>query len=350
MIFALKELPGQIAPKEFNLLDKIQEKQIPSITPVGYFELNSVSRKASVLVTRYLDHSIPLRTLFIGNSLLRYHQSLLDAIAGLLVQLHLGGIYWGDCSLSNVLFRRDAGALQAYLVDAETAEVHSGVLPPNLRLNDLTIMEDNIDSDIADLALNNCLPSTIPQRNIGAAIRIKYQQLWEEITYDELIYSGESYKIQERIQVLNSLGFSIDQVELIPLEIGDQLRLHVLVSDRNYHRQQLEKLTGLHSEEMQARQLMNEIIELKATMSMEKNQSISLNAAANYWLENIFKPIIVQLHSVLNNPLNATELYCQLLEHKWYLSENSHHDVGHQIAADDYLRNVSIHQIANKTS
>ena len=42
-----------------------------------------------------------------------------NAFAGLLVELHLAGLYWGDCSLSNILWRRDAGAMMAYLVDAE---------------------------------------------------------------------------------------------------------------------------------------------------------------------------------------------------------------------------------------
>ena len=69
----------------------------------------------------------------------------------LLVQLHLAGIYWGDCSLSNTLFRRDAGALQAYLVDAETAEIHPARLSPVLRHHDLEIMVENIDGDLVDL-------------------------------------------------------------------------------------------------------------------------------------------------------------------------------------------------------
>ena len=48
----------------------------------------------------------------------------MDAQVELMVRLHLAGVFWGDCSLSNTLFRFDAGALAAYLVDAETAEIH----------------------------------------------------------------------------------------------------------------------------------------------------------------------------------------------------------------------------------
>ena len=49
---------------------------------------------------------------------------MLDALVVLLVRIHLAGFFWGDCSLSNTLFRRDAGALQAYIIDVETAERH----------------------------------------------------------------------------------------------------------------------------------------------------------------------------------------------------------------------------------
>ncbi len=44
------------------------------------------------------------------------------SLAVLLVRLHVVGFYWGDVSLSNTLFRRDAETFAAYLVDAETGE------------------------------------------------------------------------------------------------------------------------------------------------------------------------------------------------------------------------------------
>ena len=45
-------------------------------------------------------------------------------MAALLVDLHRNGIYWGDCSLANTLFTRDGQIIQAWMVDAETAEFH----------------------------------------------------------------------------------------------------------------------------------------------------------------------------------------------------------------------------------
>ena len=104
----------------------------------------------AVLITRHLDYSLPFRTLFARGSVPDLRRRLLDAGADLLVRLHLGGFFWGDCSLSNTLFRRDAGALAAYLVDAETGELHPS-LSDGQRLHDLSIAEENVAGELADV-------------------------------------------------------------------------------------------------------------------------------------------------------------------------------------------------------
>ena len=80
-----------------------------------------------------------------------YRDRLLDAMALLLVDLHRGGVYWGDCSLANTLFRRDGDRIQAYLVDAETSEVHPA-LSDGQRRFDLDILVENVAFGLADLA------------------------------------------------------------------------------------------------------------------------------------------------------------------------------------------------------
>jgi Domain of unknown function (DUF4032) len=313
--------------------------RLPAVTPVGHATTHTSQGPGSVLITRYLDRSLPYRSLFMSASLVRYRDHLLDAIAGLMVQVHLAGVFWGDCSLSNTLFRRDAGALRAYLVDAETAELNPGVLSPQLRHHDMEIMEDNIDGDISDLGAADLLVGGVPSDNTGASIRIRYQNLWEEITRPVVVSSGERYRIQERIRALNSLGFSIGELSLEAGDLGDALRLHVVVTDRNFHRDQLLELTGIEAEDMQARQMMNEIQELKATLSQENNRSTPLSAAAYHWLQNIYLPTLVKLQARLGGYNDPVELYCQVLEHKWYLSERAMRDVGHQFAVEDFIDN-----------
>ncbi len=338
-LFAIKELPSGLAEKEYRLLSAMEDSRLPAVTPVGYIDTQYGDRKASALITRYLDRSLPYRSLFMTSGLARYREHLLDAIAGLLVQLHLAGIYWGDCSLSNTLFRRDAGALQAYLVDAETANFSTRITAAQ-RYDDLVVMEENVNGDLADLSAMNLIADGVPVSDTGATIRVRYQRLWEEITREDIINTGEHYRIQERIRALNELGFSVGEVELFDTGDGEQLRFRVMVSDRNFHHDILHTLTGIDAQERQARQMMNEIQELKATLSSQYNRSMPLSAAAFHWLGNIYQPVVERLQSDTEPEKDLSELYCQVLEHKWFLSERARQDVGHQVATDDYIRNI----------
>lgn len=350
VLYALKELPFGLAEREYELLNRIEELRLPSVSPVGHVLAQNPRGQVSVLITRFLDRSLPYRSLFMSSSLRRYRDHLLDAIAGLLVQLHLAGVYWGDCSLSNTLFRRDAGALQAYLVDAETAEYHADRFPPANRYQDLLIMEENVSGELADLSSSGQLFGGlrgVPVPDTGAYIRQRYHVLWEEITHEDIINPGENYRIQERIRALNTLGFSVGEVALMGTESGNQLRLQVVVTDRNFHRDQLQGLTGLDAEEKQAQTMMNEIQQLKATLSQTNNRSTPLSVAAYHWLENIYQPTLASLQSVMDEHTDHAELYCQVLEHKWYLSEKAQRDVGHHAAAQDYLKHFGQDQLNN---
>jgi hypothetical protein len=340
VLFALKELAPGAAEQEYELLRQAEDAYLPVVSPVGHVLTATSQGNASVLVTRYLESSLPYRMLFMSQGLERYRQYLLDAIAGLLVQLHLSGLFWGDCSLSNTLFRRDAGALQAYLVDAETSEIHTGYFPPALRFHDLQIMEENLAGEFGELHKSGMLSMidiTIPVSEAGNYIQRRYQQLWEEITRDDVINPGEHFRIQERIRALNDLGFSVGDVELASLENGSQLRLRVITTDRYFHKDQIYDLTGLDMEERQARTMMNEIQELRATLSQSGNRNVPLNAAAYHWLENIYQPVVERLKPLIDQNMTIAELYFQVLEHKWYLSERAKRDIGHQAAVEDYL-------------
>lgn len=351
-LYAIKELPAGKASQEFSALLKMQEARLPAVPPIGYIDFPESDFRTSILITHYLEGSLPYRTLFMSSSLNRYRQHLLDAMAWLLVQLHLAGVFWGDCSLSNTLFRRDAGMLQAYLVDAETTEITKPRLAPALRYQDLEIMEVNVNGDIHDLAAGGYLDPDAHLADTGMYLRQRYRALWDEVTREEIIFPGESYRIQERIRALNSLGFAVEEIETPSTLHSEGLRLRISVTDRNFHRDLLLELTGLETEEMQARTMMNEIRELKATLSHKRNQSLPLSAAAYHWHEYNYKPVIERLANLitlrtLRQPINEcletidpAELYCEVLEHKWYLSERAQQDVGHLTAVDDYLETI----------
>jgi hypothetical protein len=291
---------------------------------------------SGVLVTRFLDASLPYRALFRQRGLERYRERLLDAMASLLVRLHLAGFYWGDCSLSNTLFRRDAGELQAFLVDAETSEVHDE-LSDGQREMDLGIMEENVSGELADVAAEMNLPRPLDAAATGEDIRRRYTRLWNEITREVLIRPEERYKIHERIRALNDLGFSVSEVELVTAGLANQLKMRAIVTDRDYHRHQLHSLTGVVASERQANLMLQEVRELQATLAGTRGSSVPLGAAALEWLDTRFQPTIERLAPLAGPRTDVPERYCQVLEHKWFLSERAGRDVGLGVALADYL-------------
>jgi hypothetical protein len=335
-LYAFKELHTEEAEREFINLQRIEALRLPVVKPVGYFQSGNIDNR-SVLITRFLDFSLPYRNLFMQEHLSRYRGHLMDAMAGLLVQLHLSGVYWGDCSFSNTLFRRDAGLLQAYMVDAETVEFSSGLVPPLLRSNDLIIMEENLVNDLDGLNGATQLVQKIPVFDPAGYIRLKYQELLEEVTREEVVLPDDSIKIQERIRALNRLGFSVNGIELAKTSNKNLLKLKVVVSDRNYHRDQLFSLTGIDAQEMQAREIMNEIQEIKVKMSASQNRNIPISEAAYFWLVEYYQQVNRMVNSYINEGNYSPEIYCQVLEHKWFLSEIVHYDVGHITAAESYI-------------
>jgi hypothetical protein len=339
-IYALKQLPGQAAEREYELLRQIGAAGLPAVEAVGHTRVRAPDPddpEAGVLVTRYLEASLPYRTLFMSPGLERYRERLMDAMAGLLVRLHLAGFYWGDCSLSNTLFRRDAGELQAFLVDAETAERHEP-LADGLRRQDLEILEENVTGDLADLAAHVQLPPTLDVYGTAGQIRGRYERLWAEIGREVTVRPEERYRIHERIGALNDLGFTVDEVALVATGQGDQLRMRTIVTDRDYHRHMLHSLTGIVAGDRQAALMLNEIRELQATLAREQKTSVPMSIAAHRWLEERFKPVMQQLAPLLEPLGDPAELYCQALEHKWYLSERARRDVGLEVAVEDYLK------------
>ncbi|MCX6432753.1 MAG: DUF4032 domain-containing protein, partial [Actinobacteria bacterium] len=127
VVYAVKEVEEHYAEREYELLFDLVRRGLPTVEPVGIV-LDRVAEDGeplpAALITRHLEFSLPYRTLFSSSLRLETANRLLDALTVLLVQLHLAGFSWNDCSLSNTLFRRDAGAFAAYLVDAETGEIH----------------------------------------------------------------------------------------------------------------------------------------------------------------------------------------------------------------------------------
>jgi Domain of unknown function (DUF4032)/Lipopolysaccharide kinase (Kdo/WaaP) family len=338
LVYALKELPGGVARHEYELLRDLGAAEMPVVEAVGVATRADDALEA-VLITRHLDYSLPFRTLFSGPGRPDLGDRLLDAGAELLVRLHLAGFFWGDCSLSNTLFRRDAGALSAYLVDAETGELHV-TLTDGQREHDLQIAEENLAGELEDVAAEIGRPLETPGEQTAAELVHRYEQLWNELVRDELFGPDERYRLHERLHRLNDLGFDVEELELLASDDGYRLRLHPRVVEPGHHRRRLLVLTGLHAQENQARRLLNDLAEFRAKLEHEEGRSLPETTVAYRWLAEVFEPAIAGVPAELCGKREPAEIFHEILEHRWYLAQAAGADVGLDRAVASYVHDV----------
>ncbi len=342
-LYALKEMPQRLADREYRLLRALDEESIPVVEAVGVVSGRGDGERGNglgaVLITKHLEFSLPFRTLFTGHGVPDLRSSLLDALAQLLVRLHLVGFFWGDCSLSNTLFRRDAGALAAYLVDAETGEIHP-TLSDGQREQDVIVAEENIAGDLLDLEAAERLPEGLDPIETAGEVPSRYESLWCELTREEVFELGERYRIDSRLARLNELGFDVDELELVDTGKGYRLRLQPQVVEPGHHRRKLMALTGLDVQENQARRLLNDLAGYRASLEQVEGQSLPESIVAYRWLSEVFDPTIAAIPQELRGKLEPAEVYHQVLEHRWFLSEEAGQDVGMREAVRSYIDDV----------
>jgi hypothetical protein len=340
-LYALKELPTPLAQREYRLLRALTAEEMPVVEAVGVVTDRGDGLDA-VLITRHLDYSLPFRTLFARGSVPDLRRRLLDAGAELLVRLHLGGFFWGDCSLSNTLFRRDAGALAAYLVDAETGELHPA-LSDGQRNHDLVIAEENVAGELADVEAELGREGELHPDDTAAELVARYESLWNELTHEEAFADDSRYKIDERLRRLNELGFDVDELELVAGEDGYRLRLSPHVVEPGHHRRRLHSLTGLMAQENQARRLLNDLARFRAELDRAGGRPVPETVAVHRWLSEVFEPAVAAVPAELWGKRDAAEVFHEALEHRWFLSQQAGEDVGLMPAVGAYVDDVLRH-------
>jgi hypothetical protein len=335
-LYALKELPERPARREWTLLRQLESQSLPVVEAVGIVTGRGEDMDA-VLITRHLEFSLPYRALFSGHAIPDLRTHLLNALVELLARLHLRGFFWGDCSLSNALFRRDAGALSAYLVDAETGELH-GALSDGQRTYDLDIAQLNIVGELLDVDAEVGLPADLDPDETGEEIVKRYESLWTELTREEVFAANERFKVDERLHRLNQLGFDVEEIQLDVTPGGYRLRLDPHVVEPGHHRHRLLRLTGLDAQERQAQRMLNDIARYREALERKEQRTIPESVVASKWREQVFEPTIAAIPDELHGRLPPAEIFHQVLEHRWFLSEKAGKDVGIRQAVRAYVK------------
>ncbi|MFB7269166.1 DUF4032 domain-containing protein [Streptomyces sp. NPDC056244] len=344
-VVAVKEISERGAVREFGLLRDLHRLGIPAVDALavvtGRVDADGEPLEPA-LITRHLKGSLPYRSMFESTMRPSTVKRLMDALAVLLVRLHLAGFAWGDCSLSNALFRRDAGAYAAYLVDAETGQIQ-----PNLsrgqREYDIELARVNIAGELMDLEASGALHPSVDPVPFGAAIVRRYEDLWHEVTRESVYPVDKRHYIDRRIRRLNDLGFDVAEMQIERSPMGDTVTFLPKVVDAGHHQRQLLRLTGLDAEENQARRLLND---LESWMAGEEDYApgdplgARPEVLAHRWVRDVFRPTVRAVPLELRGEMDAAQIFHEVLEHRWYLSERAGRDVGLEATVEDYIAHV----------
>jgi hypothetical protein len=348
-VVAIKETSAELAKREYDMLRVLQRLDVPCVEPVAVIT-NRTSETGepleSVLVTRHLRFSLPYRAVYSQSLRPETATRLVDALAVLLVRLHIIGFFWGDVSLSNTLFRRDAGAFAAYLVDAETGSLYPNGLSAGQRENDLDIARVNIAGELYDLQAGGRLDDDIDPIEISDVIVQQYRSLWKELTETEEFAHSERWRINRRVERLNDLGFDIGELAIRTDESGTQVVIQPKVVDAGHHSRRLLRLTGIDAGENQARRLLNDLDAYRAAFGKE---NVDEEVVAHEWTERVFEPVIRSIPKELRGKLEAAEIFHQLLDHRWYLSQDEGRDVPLAEAVGSYVDTVLRHRRDEQT-
>lgn len=343
-VLAIKETTAEMANAEYEMLRSLQRLQLPTVEPVAVIESRTTANGEALqpaLVTRHLRFSMPYRALYSQTLRPDTAARLVDALALLLVRLHIAGFFWGDVSLSNTLFRRDAGAFAAYLVDAETGRLYPTGLSAGQREHDLEIARVNIAGELLDLEAGGRIADELDPVRISDSILAKYHKLWAALTEAESFATGDRWRINDRVERLNALGFDIEELSINADDSGRTFRIQPKVVDAGHHQRRLLRLTGLDTGENQARRLLNDLDEYRAG---HERPGFDEERIAHEWLVEQFKPVVRSIPGELRGKLEPAEIYHQFLEHRWYLAQKSGHDISLKKAVKSYVDTVLRHR------
>ena len=339
-VYAVKETVSEFANREYRILRELARLGAPSVAPIAVIEgrtdgLNDELPPA--LVTRFLPYSLPYRVLLSGPDVTAHDiTTMANALALLLVRMHLLGFWWGDCSLSNTLFRRDAEAFAAYLVDAETGEFQK-TLSDGQREHDLEIAHFNVAAELEDLALSGLLYKGIDPIRASDAVMKRYRRLWAALKEKQTLDPKDRHAVERAMRQLHDLGFAVEEVSVSVDGQTQELLFQPKLVAAGYHQARLRELMGLETEELQAKRLLASFDRYRGR---EKAPHPPMHESAKRWLEATFYPTVKLIPTEHKGRIESAQFFHETLEHRWYLSEKKGYDVGLEFAAHSYINEI----------
>ena len=318
------------------MLRHLEDAGLPAVRALGLAARSE--RGDAILVTEYLRHSMQYRRLLMRFRQVSpaYRDRLLDAMALLLVDLHRGGVYWGDCSLANTLFRRDGDRSRP--TSWTPRRPRSTRRSPTASAGSTSTSSSRTSPSASRISPRTRAATDDIDAAIGAAesVRARYEAVWGELYDQPELIPGDRQAIRTRLRRLNDLGFSVD-LDVDPVGPAGSVRIRTSVTTRRYHANELERRTKLRTLEGQARILLNDLAEYHAWLEFYERRAVPPEEAADRWLREVYRPTLAQITGLVGPDRDLVQAYCDVLEHKWLLSELEQRDVGLRAAIESYV-------------
>ena len=337
-IYAVKETVVEFAKREYKALTELKQLGAPSVEPVAVIEGRVDSKGEELpcaIATRFLPFSLPYRVVLSQSVSAHDINNMANALAYLLVQLHLLGFWWGDCSLSNTLFRRDADGFAAYLVDAETGEFQSK-LSDGQREHDLEIAFFNVAAELEDLQLSGVLYEGMDPIRASEAVQRRYRRLWSALKDPQRLDPNDRHAVERAMRQLHDLGFAVEEVQVLMDDETRMLSFQPRLVAAGYHSAKIKGRFGLDTEELQAKRILASFDRWYARQPIKTSK----DEMAKEWLDTVFNPIIDLVPEDLKGRVEKAQMFHEILENRWYMTEKLGYDVGLEAAAKAYIDEI----------
>ena len=179
-------------------------------------------------------------------------------------------------------------------------------------------------------------PSVNPV-DTGALLRDRYERLWNELTQPIVFKPGDRWRVDEHVRRLNDMGFDIAEISVVSDAAGDRLVVTPKVVDAGHHARRLLRLTGLDVEENQARRLLNDLDSYRVSLGLPV---VDEELVSHRWMTEVFEPVVSAVPRELRGKLEPAEIFHEVLEHRWFVSEREAADIGLEHAVELYLAEV----------
>lgn len=206
---------------------------------------------------------------------------------------------------------------------------------------DLELAATNVAGELMDLQAGELLHESIDPIATGLDLRLRYDRLWAALNEPISMEFGERHRLDERIRTLNSMGFDVAELTVTQEQGGTRVVVEPKVVDAGHHARRLLRLTGLDVEENQAQRLLNDLDAYRVELGLPHDDE---EIVAHRWVTEVFEPVVSAVPRELRGKFEPAEVFHEVLEHRWFASENAQREIGLLEAADMYVRDVLTHK------